>query len=448
MLFQAFTIFVVLIGFSRFLENLFRARKLPPGPPRLASLLMEIKPSSTTPWKALASLSRRYGPVMSFYRGSTPVVVLGTLKAATDFLEKKGGIYSSRPRNILAGEILSRNLRGVIMPYGKRWRNWRTLMQAGLGIESSNKYKAVQSFESSILLHDLLNEENPNKYSAHFRRFAISVVFCMGYGRRIKYLDDPLVVKNQNATESNKIIYHSAPGYLVESWPILLKLPRRLQWFARDAYKQREIEKEMCLAIWNEVKKNVEEGTAMPSISKRALEKQDKFELDDLELAYGVAAPFGAGVVTTLATLEFIVVALLNHPDVMHKVQAEVDNVVGRGRLPDFCDMDLLPYTRAVILETMRWRPITPLGLAHASISDDEYEDGRYIPSGTTMIPNIYAMSKDEEMFPSPEKFKPERYLEVDKANPNSPNSTFLFGFGRRICPGRHVALNSLFIVL
>ncbi|KAF9536444.1 cytochrome P450, partial [Agrocybe pediades] len=326
---------------------------------------MGMMPPSTPPWKALASLSKRYGPVTSLYRGSKLVVVLGTLKAATEFLEKKGGIYSSRPRNILVGEILSRNLRGVIMPYGKRWRNWRTLMQAGLGIESSNKYKTVQSFESSILLHDLLNEANPNRYSAHFRRFAISVVFCVGYGRRIKYLDDPLVVKNQNATEC------TAPGYLVESWPILLKLPRRLQWFAQDAYKQRELDKEMCVDIWNEVKKNVEAGTAMPSISKRALEKQDEFGLDDLELAYGVSAPFGAGVVTTLATLDFILVALLNYPDIMRKVQAEIDNIVGRSRLPDFCDMDSLPYTKAVILETMRWRPITPLGLAHASISDD-----------------------------------------------------------------------------
>lgn len=44
-------------------------------------------------------------------------------------------------------------------------------MQAGLGIESSNKYKAVQIFESSILLHDLLNEVNPKRYPAHLRRY-------------------------------------------------------------------------------------------------------------------------------------------------------------------------------------------------------------------------------------------------------------------------------------
>lgn len=52
------------------------------------------------------------------------------------------------------------------------------------------------------------------------------------------------------------------------------------------------------MTIWNEVKQKVESGNAMPSISKRALEKQDEFGLNDLELAYGVAAPFGAGVIT------------------------------------------------------------------------------------------------------------------------------------------------------
>lgn len=54
-------------------------------------------------------------------------IALGTIQAATDLLEKKGSIYSSRPRNIVAGEILCRNMRGLGMPYGQRWRNWRSV---------------------------------------------------------------------------------------------------------------------------------------------------------------------------------------------------------------------------------------------------------------------------------------------------------------------------------
>ena len=51
-------------------------------------------------------------------------------------------------------------------------------------------------------------------------------------------------------------------------------------------------------------------------------------------------------------------------------------------------------------------------------------------------------------MFPSPKEFNPVRYLNVDKSDLNAPSTTFFFGFGRRICPGRHVALNSLFILV
>ena len=78
----------------------------------------------------------------------------------------------------------------------------------------------------------------------------------------------------------------------------LTKHQRCMQWFSREIYTQREVDKEVCLSAWNNVKENIEQGTAMPSISKRALEKKDEFGLDDLELAYGVASPFGAGVGT------------------------------------------------------------------------------------------------------------------------------------------------------
>ena len=55
-------------------------------------------------------------------------------------------------------------------------------------------------------------------------------------------------------------------------------------------------------------------------------------------------------------------------------------------------------------------------------------------------------MMKDEEMFPDPEKFLPERFLETD--DPNLKNFTLPFGFGRRVCAGMHVAEQSLFIFL
>ena len=73
------------------------------------------------------------------------------------------------------------------------------------------------------------------------------------------------------------------------------------------------------------------------------------------------------------------------YPDVQKKAQEELDRVVGPNRLPDFDDYDKLTYIRAVSLECMRWMPVTPMGVPHTVIRNDEYR-GFFIRKGTTII--------------------------------------------------------------
>jgi cytochrome P450 len=53
--------------------------------------------------------------------------------------------------------------------------------------------------------------------------------------------------------------------------------------------------------------------------------------------------------------------AMVLHPHVMRRAQAQLDAVVGRDRLPSFDDKDSLPYLQAVVRETLRWRPAAPM---------------------------------------------------------------------------------------
>lgn len=72
---------------------------------------------------------------------------------------------------------------------------------------------------------------------------------------------------------------------------------------------------------------------------------------------------------------------MATHPNIQRKAQEEIDRVVGSDRLPDFADEALLLYVQALSREVSRWRPVVPLGLFHATSSDDVY-DGNYIPAG------------------------------------------------------------------
>jgi cytochrome P450 len=82
---------------------------------------------------------------------------------------------------------------------------------------------------------------------------------------------------------------------------------------------------------------------------------------------------------------------MILYPDVQKRAQDELDRVIGRGRLPGFTDRDHLPYINAVVKESLRWHPVTPMGVAH-SVSDDDVYDGYYIPKGSVIMPNIWSV--------------------------------------------------------
>lgn len=129
--------------------------------------------------------------------------------------------------------------------------------------------------------------------------------------------------------------------------------------------------------------------------------------------------------------------AMVLYPETQKKAQAELDAVVGRSRLPTFADFDHLPYIRAMVKETLRWRAVDPLGLQHRSIEDDWYE-GYYIPKGSVIMANVWAMNRDPEVHGTDyDFFNPSRYLndkgELDSATLDTKDEGHVtFGFGRR----------------
>ena len=158
-----------------------------------------------------------------------------------------------------------------------------------------------------------------------------------------------------------------------------------------------------------------------------------------------------AGSETTSTTLMWWTLAMVAFPQVQRRAQAELDNVVGRIRLPTFADAPRLPYVRAVIKEVLRWRPPLPLGVPHKAAEGDWY-DGMFIPKGASCVANIWLCNHDHAIFgDDADEFRPERHLDNKGELVQGPIETnqeghASFGFGRRICVGKHLANDSLFI--
>ncbi|KAF7336962.1 Cytochrome P450 [Mycena venus] len=423
-----------------------QVKNLPPGPVGWSAI--ETRSLYKKPWRWFQELNNQYGPVVYLRMGRTPTVVVGTAQAAWEILEKKSTITSSRPRFIMGQEILSDNLRGLMSEVGPFWRRWRRVLHGSFMQKTSDTYKPVQSLESKQLMWELT--KTPAKYREHIERYATSVVVVVTYGRRVHDIfNDEVVCLNRETQDFLTSI--NIPGkYLVESIPALLYLPNFLTPWRAEALKQREKDIEYLTRLVNEVKAKMEVGHASNSFCRQLIEDREKNDMSDLEIAYtcgkfSFPTPFGAGVETSAGSIASFMLACAGFgPSFIPRAQKELDAVVGPDRMPTFEDFDDLPFIRAIVNETLRWRPVAVLGgTPHKSTEDFVYQ-GMFIPKGSTIIANLWGIHLNPVDFPEPHRFDPERFM--SKRDYPGPWQHSSFGYGRRVCPGQYLASNSIYI--
>nr|CAD1837902.1 unnamed protein product [Ananas comosus var. bracteatus] len=119
---------------------------------------------------------------------------------------------------------------------------------------------------------------------------------------------------------------------------------------------------------------------------------------------------FTAGTDTSSTTIEWAVAELIRHPEILKQAQLELDSVVGPARLVSESDLPNLPTLQAIVKETMRLHPSTPLSLPQMAAEGCEI-NGYYIPKKATLLVNIWAIGRDPSVWPDPLKFSPARFL-------------------------------------
>ncbi|OEL23135.1 3-hydroxyindolin-2-one monooxygenase [Dichanthelium oligosanthes] len=142
----------------------------------------------------------------------------------------------------------------------------------------------------------------------------------------------------------------------------------------------------------------------------------------------------------------------MRNPHVMAKLQAEVRRKTPKGQeMVKEENLASMVYLRAVVKETIRLHPPAPLLVPHQSMVDCEV-DGYIIPSGTRVIINSWAISRDPKSWEKAEEFIPERFMDGGSAaDINFKGNDFQFtpfGAGRRMCPGINFGLATINIML
>ncbi|KAH7915601.1 CyP450 monooxygenase [Hygrophoropsis aurantiaca] len=429
---------LVLLTAILLLKNYLVKRKLnpgglplPPGPSRLPIIGNLFGIDLGAQWLTYAAWGKKYGDLLYVEILGTKVLVLNSEEIAKDLLDKRSQNYSDRPQ-VLMAFLMGWEFNVGFIPYGDYWRKHRKAMHQGLKPEAVMNYRPLQLEKVHQLVRNFIH--TPKDIQEHIK-FTASTIMMVVYGYEMAPQNDRFASIADRASEmlTNSFFPGAA---LVNTFPILQYLP---EWCPGTGFKQfarecRQLTREMRDAPYEYVKRTMAAGTAPQSMVSEMI--QNKEEVTIIKSVAGTT--YAAAVETSSSALSAFVLAMIMFPEVQKKAQAEIDMVTSGYRLPEYDDRDSLVYIEAIYRETLRWAQVTPLGVPHVTTESDIYK-GYYIPKGTTVFANIWAMTHNESQYPDPMRFMPERFINPD-GGLTDDLAQQQFGFGRRICVGRHLA--------
>ncbi|TFK37751.1 cytochrome P450 [Crucibulum laeve] len=432
---------------QRLLKKTIRAAPLPPGPKGLPIIgNLRDMPEPGQEWFTFTDLAKQYGEIVHLEVFGQSIVILNSTKATTELFDRRSSNYSDRPGTVMVNDILGWGDWIIgFMPYGEFWRRHRKIFHNFFHPKAVTAYQPVQRNAIKTMLKEL--HDTPSGFANHVLRYTGTVILDIMYGYKVKAENDSYVSLAKEANEG--FIRVAGHTFLVDLIPGLRRLPswlpgmgslRSAEIYKKNAFNLRDTPFEL-------LKASIANGTVTPCLASDILAAADP-NTDDADVLRNCAgAAYGAAADTTMSTLVTLILAMALNPEVQKKAQAEVDAALAGDseRLPDLNDMPSMPYLQSCISEALRWRPPIPMAIPHKNINEDVYE-GYSIPAGSVVLGNVWGILHDENVYPEPETFRPERFLTKDGNVVSQDPVSTAFGFGRRICPGKYLALNSAFL--
>ncbi|KAH7881400.1 cytochrome P450 [Lentinula edodes] len=443
---------------------------LPPGPRKLPLLGNSLDMPMTDQHIVFAQWAEKFdSDILHLKVVGGNCIVLSSYEAAMDLLDKRSSIYSSRPRVTMLQDLIGWEGDLVYLPYGNAWKAHRKLLHQEFHPSDSSAYRPHHKKALRLFLNNLI--ETPEEWLRHIQQMTRSIILAVAYGIHVQVKDDPSII----AAEEMFAVLNTAgiPGsFLVDVFPLLKHIPT---WFPGASFKRRaqewyDIRNETITPPFLKVKQAMANGNAEDCFSLRCLAnaqspdpRLDHLSEEEEMIKQTAGSMYEGGADTGITALRTFLLAMMCFPDVQCEAQEELDRVIGQERLPDYDDLDgskglsRLPFVWAIIYECFRWQAIVPLSVPHQVDTEDTYK-GYYIPKGSTIMPNVWAILRDKKTYgPTAHMFNPKRWLlKTDsnetghcaeaqwRLNPDMRDPVGItFGFGRRVCPGKHMGLAS-----
>ncbi|CAN6234726.1 unnamed protein product [Urochloa humidicola] len=442
-----------------------RRKRLPPSPPALP-LIGHAHLIGALPHVSLRRLADRYGGedgLMMLRLGAVPTLVASSARAAQAVLRTHDQSFASRPRSV-CGDVLTYGPSDVAMaPYGERWRLAKKLATTHLlSTKKVQSYRAAREEEVALVIkniHGAATTRMAVDMSELLSNFTGDMVCRAVSGRsfRVEGRDRVLkeLIDEGMALLAGFNLENFYPGLAKAVGGVLVRPARQKAERVRDGWDRifdKLIDEHASEKVRAPVHLEDEDGECDFIHVLLSVQEEYGFTRDD-GIKGILVNMFAAGTDTAYLVLEFAMAELMLHPEAMAKIQHEVRNSILKDQNTINEDNLIgMTYLKAVIKETLRLHPPSPLLLPHFSSEDCDDVESFEFPAGTTVLVNVWAIGRDPKVWDAAEEFMPERFIENGEIKgPDCRGKDFQllpFGSGRRMCPGMNFALASIEIML
>ncbi|XP_062375522.1 cytochrome P450 2F2-like [Sardina pilchardus] len=424
-----------------------RPNKFPPGPRALPLLGNLLDFNLVNPLNDLQRLSDQYGKVFSVYIGSRPAVILNGVEAIKEALVTRGVDFGGRPQDLMVNDVL-KDKGLILLDYGHIWKEHRrfalmTLRNFGMGKQSmEDKILGELSYVISKLEKSVGKSLSPQTM---FHNTSSNIIFTVLFGARYEHDDETLKIFIKLFTENARIA--NGPWAMIyDSVPLARSLPLPF----KKAFDNCATAKELCINLVEEHKKTRVPGEPRHFLDcyLDELEKKgdDRSSFEEARIIWNILDLHFAGTDTTSNTLLTAFLYLSTHTDIQDKCYQEIDEVLEGKDKVCFEDRHQMPYTQAVIHESLRVARTVPLSVFHRTTKDTELMDYR-IPKGTLIIPNLASVLSEEGQWKFPHEFNPSNFLN-EQGQLVKPEAFVPFSAGPRMCLGEGLARMELFLII
>ena len=425
-----------------------------PGPTGLPIIGSAFSLDKLHPYETFSRWSRTFGDVYQVRIFGQRVIVLGSFKTIMEAFSVRGPDFSGRPRQFYRAAFMSDGCHDIVSASpSDTWRHLRKTVQ-----------REIKKFDPGHLrleelMGDILDEammELSSHQGAAFdpREIISSTILNINclflIGEKFSKDDEMLRLIQHLVQLITEVMNVGGPGSELDIFPWL-------RFFGNKTFKKLEEAKVIRDIVYKWMREHVEEDLESGRTQKGVVHglfsllnsNKQQGGVSAMNIKLAIVNLLVGGSSATTCYLYLLVNVLCQYPQVQARLRQEVDKVVGPLRRPCLADRDQMNYTRATLIELLRFGSLSPILIPHSTVRSTSV-GGVSIPPGTTVFFNVRAVHHDPNYWTNPYNFNPERFLD-SKGSLLPPEDekrkrVLSFGGGPRGCPGEALALSRMFL--